>query len=49
MRKSKLSKNNELKRMSKYDNTNGDKNINKDISVELIVVITRTRRILPSS
>jgi hypothetical protein len=39
--------------MSKYDNTNGNKDIDRDISIEPIVAITRARRIgtntLPSS
>jgi hypothetical protein len=53
MRKSKLPKNDELEGMSEYDNTDGNKDIDKDISVEPTVVITRARRTdintLPSS
>jgi hypothetical protein len=53
MRKSKPPKNNELKEISEYDNTDGNKNINKDILVEPIIAITRARRTdintLPSS
>jgi hypothetical protein len=45
MRKSKPLKDNELEGMSEYDNTDGDKDINKDILVEPIVAITRACRI----
>jgi hypothetical protein len=44
MRKSKSPKNNELEEMSEYDNTNGNRDINRDILVEPIVAITRARR-----
>jgi hypothetical protein len=53
MRKSKPLKNDELERISKYDNMGEDKDINKNILIEPTVAITRTRYIgintLPSS
>jgi hypothetical protein len=44
MRKFKPPKNDELEEMSEYDNTDGSKNINKNILIEPIIAITRARR-----
>jgi hypothetical protein len=44
MRKSKPLKNDELERMSKYDDTDGNRDIDKDTLIEFIIAITRARR-----
>lgn len=44
MRKSKSPKDDELEGMSEYDNTDGNRDTDRDILVEFIVAIIRARR-----
>jgi hypothetical protein len=44
MRKSKPLKNDKSERINEYDNTDGNKNTDKNTLIELIIVITRARR-----